>query len=139
MALKESQLMPRRCDDARDPRVFGYLRVHDTDLDPDAQETALGTFDVLYIDATATFQHAQPALNILMAKAKRGDIVKVATIDRLGLTIADAIETVRLLAGMGIEAAKSLMSKKVKLIKVVVKAGYQVLLYDEKQKNLKKK
>lgn len=40
-------------------------------------------------------------------------------------------------AEMGIEAAKSLMSKKVKLIKVVVKAGYQVLLYDEKQKNLK--
>lgn len=39
-------------------------------------------------------------------------------------------------AGMGIEAAKSLMSKKVKLIKVVVKANYQVLLYDEKQKNL---
>ncbi|OCB73199.1 conjugative transposon protein TraM [Flavobacterium piscis] len=38
-------------------------------------------------------------------------------------------------AGMGIEAAKSLMSKKVKLVKVVVKAGYQVLLYDEKQKN----
>lgn len=40
-------------------------------------------------------------------------------------------------AGMGVEAAKSLLSKKVKLIKVVVKAGYQVLLYDEKQKNLK--
>lgn len=40
-------------------------------------------------------------------------------------------------AGMGIEAAKSLLSKKVKLIKVVVKAGYQVLLYDEKQKNSK--
>ncbi|EJG03146.1 conjugative transposon protein TraM [Flavobacterium sp. F52] len=40
-------------------------------------------------------------------------------------------------AGMGIEAAKSLMSKKVKLVKVQVKAGYNVLLYDEKQKNLK--
>lgn len=40
-------------------------------------------------------------------------------------------------ADMGIEAAKSLMSKKIKLIKVVVKAGYQVLLYDEKQKTLK--
>ncbi|MFV8466958.1 conjugative transposon protein TraM [Flavobacterium sp. LB1P62] len=37
-------------------------------------------------------------------------------------------------AGVGIEAAKSLLSKKVKLIKVVVKAGYQVLLRDEKQK-----
>ena len=34
----------------------------------------------------------------------------------------------------GIEAAKTLLSKKVKLIKVTVKAGYQVLLYDEKQK-----
>ncbi|MBS7230959.1 conjugative transposon protein TraM [Flavobacterium psychroterrae] len=38
-------------------------------------------------------------------------------------------------AGMGVEAAKSLLSKKVKLIKVVVKSGYRVLLYDEKQKN----
>ena len=35
-------------------------------------------------------------------------------------------------AGAGIEAAKTLFSKKVKLIKVTVKAGYQVLLYDEK-------
>lgn len=40
-------------------------------------------------------------------------------------------------AEMGLEAAKSLMSKKIKLINVLVKAGYQVLLYDEKQKNLK--
>lgn len=37
-------------------------------------------------------------------------------------------------AGMGIEAAKSLLSKKVKLVKVVVKAGYQVLIRDENQK-----
>lgn len=37
-------------------------------------------------------------------------------------------------AGAGIEAAKSLFSKKVKLIKVTVKAGYKVLLRDEKQK-----
>ncbi|WP_410220797.1 conjugative transposon protein TraM [Pedobacter sp.] len=37
-------------------------------------------------------------------------------------------------AGAGIEAAKSLLSKKVKLVKVTVKAGYQVLLRDEKQK-----
>jgi conjugative transposon TraM protein len=38
-------------------------------------------------------------------------------------------------AGAGIEAAKTLFSKKVKLVKVTVKAGYQVLLYDEKQSN----
>lgn len=40
-------------------------------------------------------------------------------------------------ATMGVEAAKTLLSKKVKLIKVMVKAGYQVLLYDEKEKNAK--
>lgn len=34
----------------------------------------------------------------------------------------------------GIEATKTLLSKKVKLIKVFVKAGYQVLLRDDKQK-----
>lgn len=40
-------------------------------------------------------------------------------------------------AGMGVEAAKTLLSKKVKLIKVEVKAGYKVLLYDEKEKDEK--
>lgn len=39
-------------------------------------------------------------------------------------------------AGVGIEAAKTLFSKKAKLIKVVVKAGYEVLLRDENQKQM---
>lgn len=38
-------------------------------------------------------------------------------------------------ASAGIEAAKTLISKKVKLVKVFVKAGYKVLLRDEKQKD----
>lgn len=37
-------------------------------------------------------------------------------------------------ASVGVEAVKSLFSKKVKLVRVTVKAGYQVLLKDEKQK-----
>ncbi|WP_333627463.1 conjugative transposon protein TraM [Sphingobacterium siyangense] len=37
-------------------------------------------------------------------------------------------------AGAGIEAVKSLVSKKVKLVKVAVKSGYRLLLRDEKQK-----
>ena len=36
-------------------------------------------------------------------------------------------------AGAGIEAAKGLFSRKVKLIKVTLKAGYSILLKDEKQ------
>lgn len=38
-------------------------------------------------------------------------------------------------AGAGVEAAKSLLSKKVKLVKVKLKAGYQILLKDKKNKN----
>lgn len=67
------------------------------------------------------------------------DVAKASaerSIQTLGLTgISDSWGAQA--AGMGVEAAKSLISKKVKLIKVVLKAGYQVLLYDEKQKNLK--
>jgi conjugative transposon TraM protein len=37
-------------------------------------------------------------------------------------------------AGAGIEAAKGLFSRKVKLVKVTLKAGYNILLRDEKQK-----
>ncbi|MFH6999436.1 conjugative transposon protein TraM [Flavobacterium sp. FlaQc-57] len=56
------------------------------------------------------------------------------SIQTLGVSGLDDLWGVQA-AGMGIEAAKSFMSKKVKLIKVVVKAGYRILLYDEKQKN----
>jgi len=67
------------------------------------------------------------------------DVAKASadrSIQTLGLTgISDSWGAQA--AGMGIEAAKSLMSKKVKLVKVAVKAGYQILLYDEKQKNEK--
>lgn len=37
-------------------------------------------------------------------------------------------------ASAGIEAAKTLLSRKAKLVKVTVKAGYRILLRDEKQK-----
>jgi hypothetical protein len=36
-------------------------------------------------------------------------------------------------ASAGIDAAKGLIRKKAKLVKVTVKAGYRVLLKDEKQ------
>lgn len=67
------------------------------------------------------------------------DVAKASaerSIQTLGLTGVEDSWGVQA-AGMGIEAAKSLMSKKVKQVKVMVKSGYQILLYDEKQKNLK--
>jgi len=64
------------------------------------------------------------------------DVVKQSTdrsMQTVGLTSLDPSWQAQA-AGAGIEAAKTLVSRKVKLIKVTVKAGYQVLLRDEKQK-----
>ena len=55
------------------------------------------------------------------------------TIQGIGLTTLDPSLGAQA-ASAGIEAASNLISKKIKLIKVTVKAGYQVLLRDEKQK-----
>ncbi len=55
------------------------------------------------------------------------------TIQGIGMTTLDPSLGVQA-ASAGIEAARDLISKKVKLVKVTVKAGYQVLLRDEKQK-----
>jgi conjugative transposon TraM protein len=64
------------------------------------------------------------------------DVAKQSTdrsMQTIGLTSLDPSWQAQA-AGAGIEAAKTLVSRKVKLIKVTVKAGYQVLLRDEKQK-----
>lgn len=54
-------------------------------------------------------------------------------IQNLGLTTLDPSLGMQA-ASVGIEAAKTFLGKKVKLIRVTVKANYQVLLRDEKQK-----
>jgi conjugative transposon TraM protein len=65
------------------------------------------------------------------------DVAK-QSIDRstrgLGLTTLDPSLGAQA-ANAGIEAARNLLSKKVKLIKVTVKAGYRVLLKSDQQKN----
>lgn len=57
------------------------------------------------------------------------------TIQGIGLTTIDPSLGAQA-ASAGIEAARNMISKKVKLVKVTVKAGYQVLLRDEKQKQI---
>jgi len=64
------------------------------------------------------------------------DVAKESTergLQNIGLTSLDPSIGMQA-AGVGVEAAKTLFSKKVKLIRVTVKAGYRVLLRDEKQK-----
>jgi conjugative transposon TraM protein len=64
------------------------------------------------------------------------DVAKQSTdqaIASVGLTSLDQSLSAQA-AGVGIQTAKTLLSRKVKLIKVTVKAGYKVLLKDSKEK-----
>ncbi len=63
------------------------------------------------------------------------DVAKQSTdraLQSFGLTTLDP-SLGKQAASAGIEAAQNLLSKKIKLVKATVKAGYQVLLLDEKQ------
>ena len=55
------------------------------------------------------------------------------SIQSVGLSSLDPSWSAQV-ASVGVDAAKSMFSKKAKMIKVTVKAGYQVLLLDKKQK-----
>ncbi|HSZ32225.1 MAG TPA: conjugative transposon protein TraM [Puia sp.] len=64
------------------------------------------------------------------------DVAKQSTdqaIGSVGLTSLDPSLSAQA-AGAGIQAAKTLLSRKIKLVKVTVKAGYRVLLKDSKEK-----
>lgn len=70
---------------------------------------------------------------IYVPGAITGDVAKNSTeraIQNIGISTLDPSLSAQA-ASAGIEAAKSLLSKKVKLVKVTLKAGYQVLLRDE--------
>lgn len=55
------------------------------------------------------------------------------TIQGIGLTSLDPSLAVQA-ASAGIDATKNLLSKKVKLVRVTIKAGYRVLLRDNNNK-----
>ena len=64
------------------------------------------------------------------------DVAKQSTdqaIGSVGLTSLDQSLSAQA-AGAGIQAAKTLLSRKVKLLKVTIKAGYKILLKDSKDK-----
>jgi conjugative transposon TraM protein len=85
----------------------------------------LSVFDVDGLDGI----HIPGAISRDVAK-ESGD----RAIQSLGMTALDPSMTAQAV-GVGVEAVKSLMSKKVKLVKVTVKAGYKVLLRDDNQRN----
>ncbi|MCS3429036.1 recombinase family protein [Leucobacter aridicollis] len=100
MAIRKTDLNER---DAADGRTLGYVRIPEADAAPMRQETQLGDVDELFIDVTSTLKTALPSLNTLLLKAGWGDMVKAASLDRLGISLEESIQTVTLLVSRGAE------------------------------------
>lgn len=101
MALRKVDLENRR--DAMENTVYAYIRIHAGDLTPERQEEKLGNVDTLFIDFSSGYSGALPQLTQLISEASWGDIIRVECLSRLGLTIEDAVATVKLITSRGVE------------------------------------
>lgn len=88
------------------PHRVAYYRVSTLDQSVEAQREALGGgFDAEYIDegvSGATLAADRPGFGELLARARKGDILVVYSIDRLGRDALDVQATVKLLLDMGV-------------------------------------
>jgi conjugative transposon TraM protein len=73
--------------------------------------------------------HIPGAIGRDVAKESSGDALQ-----NIGMSNVDPSISMQAM-DMGLQAAKGLIGKKIRLVKVYVKAGYQILLKDEKTKN----
>ena len=80
---------------------YGYIRVSTKDQNTGRQEDALLSNDVLleniYTDMQSGRDFMRPAYKKLMRKLKKGDLIVVKSIDRLGRNYAEILEQWRLI------------------------------------------
>jgi DNA invertase Pin-like site-specific DNA recombinase len=77
-------------------RRFGYIRVSATDQNADRQCIALAPFDVpktnLYMDKQSGKDFERPAYNRMTKRLRRGDLLIVTSLDRLGRNYTEVRE-----------------------------------------------
>ncbi len=80
---------------------YGYIRVSSKDQHPDRQTEALLNYgiekDNIFVDYVSGKDFNRSRYQALMRKMKRGDVLVVKSIDRLGRNYADIIEQWRLI------------------------------------------
>lgn len=87
-------------------KKYGYIRVSTQEQNEERQVIALASFDIpkrnLYIDKKSGKDFDRPAYQRLMRRLKKGDLLLVKSIDRLGRNYADIIEQWRVITkGIG--------------------------------------
>lgn len=84
-------------------QVVGYVRVSSIQQNPERQVVALGTVEETFTDTVSGKSRAErPALAEMMGHVRRGDSVRVASMDRLARSMVDLAQIVAELTGRGI-------------------------------------
>jgi DNA invertase Pin-like site-specific DNA recombinase len=82
-------------------KTFGYIRVSSKDQNEDRQLIALALLEIpeqnLYIDKQSGKNFDRPAYKQMIKRMRRGDLLCVKSIDRLGRNYADIIEQWRVI------------------------------------------
>ncbi|MEG0764050.1 MAG: recombinase family protein [Oscillospiraceae bacterium] len=82
-------------------QTYGYIRVSSKDQNEDRQVIALSEFEIpksnLYLDKQSGKDFNRPAYRKLMKKLKKGDLLIIKSIDRLGRNYDEIIEQWRVI------------------------------------------
>lgn len=77
-------------------RRYGYIRVSAKDQNPERQYAALKEYEVpkkqIYIDKMSGKDFSRPAYQRMIRKLKRGDVLIIKSIDRLGRNYTEILE-----------------------------------------------
>jgi len=89
-------------------KIFGYIRVSTQEQNTDRQLVAMAPFNIpkrnIYTDTQSGKDFDRPAYRQLMRKLRKGDLLIVKSIDRLGRSYSDVIEQWRIITKkMGVD------------------------------------
>jgi len=84
-------------------QIVAYVRVSSTDQNPARQEAAVGEVEETFTDRVSGQNRAdRPALARLLRHVRRGDTVRVASMDRLARSVVDLAQLVQGLTTRGV-------------------------------------
>lgn len=84
-------------------QVLGYVRVSSGEQNPARQTVALEQVDETFIDTVSGKNRTdRPALSEMLRHVRRGDTVRVASMDRLARSVIDLAQLVAELTGRGV-------------------------------------
>lgn len=82
---------------------MGYIRVSTTEQNPDRQLAAIGNVDETFTDRVSGKSRAdRPALGAMLRHVRRGDTVRISSMDRLARSVVDLAEIIQELTGRGV-------------------------------------